>query len=291
MNLKEYISSGILESYVLGAASPQEQQEVECMSHIYPEIAEELEKLRSSIEVMATEMAQTPPADSLDFIMEAIENEPQQQPESSEPKIEESKEEAIVVTLPPSESAGVPGGWRNVALAACVVGLIGMGMWVFSSRSTLKQSNETLLALQAELNEANEAQTQLRTSLNDQRLELTLQETQLSVLKAKETRRVTLAGTDNAPDAKAEIFWNPTLEMAFIESTALPIPPTDKQYQLWAIVDGAPVDMGVFELDPSNPDLQRMADVANAQAFAITVEPRGGSESPSLETMVVIGNV
>lgn len=276
---------------MLGTASSQEQQEVECMSHIYPEIAKELEKLTSSIEVKSLEKEQSTPTGSMDFNAQAIENQAPQQPTCSETESAATEEEAIVGPLPPSEGAGFSGAWRSVALAVCLVGFIGIGTWLISSRSALKQSNETLLALQAELKEANEAQTKLRSSLNDQRLKLTSQATQLSVLKAQETHRVTLVGTANAPNARVEVFWNPDLEIALIGATALPTLPSNQHYQLWAFADGVAENMGVFELDPSKPDLQRMADVTHVQTFAISIEPRGGSVSPNLDTLVVIGKV
>ena len=53
MDIKEYISSGILESYVLGNASEQERREVECISSIYPEIRQELDALSRSLEKYA----------------------------------------------------------------------------------------------------------------------------------------------------------------------------------------------------------------------------------------------
>jgi len=34
-----------------------------------------------------------------------------------------------------------------------------------------------------------------------------------------------------------------------------------------------------------------MKSIAGAAAFAVTVEPRGGKDSPSLETMRVVGSV
>ena len=36
---------------------------------------------------------------------------------------------------------------------------------------------------------------------------------------------------------------------------------------------------------------QEIGEVEGAQAFAITLEPMGGSESPTLENMMVIGTV
>ena len=60
------------------------------------------------------------------------------------------------------------------------------------------------------------------------------------------------------------------------------------QYQLWGIVEGQPVSVGVFDLDQN---LREMLNIANASAFAITLEPTGGSETPTLDKMYVIGNV
>ena len=79
--------------------------------------------------------------------------------------------------------------------------------------------------------------------------------------------------------------------MAYLDVIDLPAPPTNKQYQLWAIVDGQPVDMGVFDNAVGVKTFEAVPFIANAQAFAVTVEDIGGSPTPSLETMVVIGNV
>jgi phosphate/sulfate permease len=62
MNIQAYIESGILEEYVLGTVSPQEKQEVECMSHIYPEIKEELLRTESALEEYALKHQTSPPA-------------------------------------------------------------------------------------------------------------------------------------------------------------------------------------------------------------------------------------
>jgi anti-sigma-K factor RskA len=64
----------------------------------------------------------------------------------------------------------------------------------------------------------------------------------------------------------------------------------DKQYQLWAIIDGKPVDAGVFDGNVASL-IKMKAITSGVTTFAVTVEPRGGKESPSLETMQVAGNV
>jgi len=63
------------------------------------------------------------------------------------------------------------------------------------------------------------------------------------------------------------------------------------QYQLWAMIDNQPIDLGIFE-GGLVEGLIKMKDIGmGATVFTVTVEPRGGSETPSMETMQVAGNV
>jgi hypothetical protein len=60
----------------------------------------------------------------------------------------------------------------------------------------------------------------------------------------------------------------------YLSSVKLPVAPEGKQYQLWAIVDGKPVDAGLLD----NPEtFEKMKSLGNAQAFAISLEAKGGS--------------
>jgi anti-sigma-K factor RskA len=61
----------------------------------------------------------------------------------------------------------------------------------------------------------------------------------------------------------------------------------EQQYQLWALVDGVSIDAGVF--DASRGTFQIMKAIAEADAFAVTIEQTGGAESPTLSTMQVYG--
>jgi hypothetical protein len=79
VDIKEYIESGILEAYVLGAVSDKERQEVECLSKIYEEIAAELKIAASTIESFVSIDEVQPPAHLKAAIMEEI--------AKSEPKV------------------------------------------------------------------------------------------------------------------------------------------------------------------------------------------------------------
>ena len=61
MNLKEYIASGIIESYVMGLASEAERAEFEQMCAQYPELVAERRKFEESLEAYTSEQAIRPP--------------------------------------------------------------------------------------------------------------------------------------------------------------------------------------------------------------------------------------
>lgn len=61
-------------------------------------------------------------------------------------------------------------------------------------------------------------------------------------------------------------------------------------YQLWAISAQGPIVIGPVNAGQKF-SLQQMQAVGSAGAFAITIKPKGGSENPTLEKLVVLGNV
>jgi hypothetical protein len=48
--------------------------------------------------------------------------------------------------------------------------------------------------------------------------------------------------------------------------------------------------MGVFEV-AANEGLQDVPYIEHPQAFAVTLEPKGGSQAPTLDQMYVVGAV
>jgi anti-sigma-K factor RskA len=86
------------------------------------------------------------------------------------------------------------------------------------------------------------------------------------------------------------VYWNTDSKDVYLLINNLPKPQSDKQYQLWAIVDGKPVDAGIFDIIEGAPFI-KLKNIARADAFAITLEKRGGSETPSMDAMYVMGKV
>ena len=63
MNVQEYISSGIVESYVLGLASDEERKEFEQMCVQYPDVLAARNGFELVLEKKAMENAIIPPVD------------------------------------------------------------------------------------------------------------------------------------------------------------------------------------------------------------------------------------
>jgi anti-sigma-K factor RskA len=112
----------------------------------------------------------------------------------------------------------------------------------------------------------------------------------LAVLRQEDNRVVRMKGLAPAPNTLATVYWNPASREVHLDRGNLPTPPRGKQYQLWAISNGKPVDAGMIASNAPE-ELQRMKSIAQAEAFAVTLEPAGGSASPTLDAMYVMGKL
>lgn len=249
MDIQAYISSGILELYVLDQLSAKEREEVEKNRLSHAEIGAEIERIEIFLEKFAFDYGKQPKASLKDKIMESI------------AEIEQkNKKSAQVVSL--------RAAWRyRLSVAAAVLlfatsGILGYGLW---------QQKVT----QADLIAAKEQQ-------------VVQIERELAIAKNPDYRHIVLNSTDSTKQQAALVLWNPKSQEVYFEMSQLPALPADKQYQLWAIIDGNPTDMGVSE---TTTKLQKMKVAQNVQAFAVTIEPKGGSIKPTLTAMVVVGKV
>ncbi|RYE18361.1 MAG: anti-sigma factor [Sphingobacteriaceae bacterium] len=86
------------------------------------------------------------------------------------------------------------------------------------------------------------------------------------------------------------IAWNPEKNKLYInkKGSGLAVNDKDHQYQLWAIRKLKPVSLGVFDIGQKDSIIQSMMSIDKAAAFAVTLEPRGGSEKPTLKQMVAM---
>lgn len=274
MDFKEYIESGKLESYVLGICTPEESQEAECMARIFPEVKRELELMRTTFEQYAIANKSEPPAALKSKIFAAIEEE-----EKKSKNIADAK----VVSMAPKTPSG--NASLRFMMAACVAMLIVSVFIAFN----LYNKNHNLAQ------QVNQMQSQQQTALQNysnmqQQLENT--QRQMLVMNDPHTLPVTMKGLPLSPQSLATIYWNKDSKDVYIAVNSLPQPPSGKQYQLWAIVNGTPVDLGVFNVPALNDSLlQKMKSVDGVVAFAVTLEKSGGNPIPTMNEMYVMGNI
>ncbi|WP_460503504.1 anti-sigma factor domain-containing protein, partial [Hymenobacter agri] len=183
-----------------------------------------------------------------------------------------------------SAAVATPHSRSNWAVAASVALLLSLGANLLLY-SNWKNANAQVVALQNEQARFATTSQVVEKQLGDLRQEN-------GVLRNDDFRAVALAGTKVAPTAKARVFFNPATHKVYVDVRSLPALPADKQYQLWALDKGKPIDAGVLTAaTASGEGLQHMNDIASAQTFAMTVEPAGGSVGPTLSTMTVAGNI
>jgi anti-sigma-K factor RskA len=118
------------------------------------------------------------------------------------------------------------------------------------------------------------------------KLQAQVEDTQayIDLFEAKDTVRVPLAPSREVRGTTASVLYNARLGKAFYSDTLSTPPPPDKSYQLWLVpAEGNPISAGV--LTPVSGAGSRMfASVTpgtNAKAFAVTIEPAGGSPQPT----------
>ena len=104
------------------------------------------------------------------------------------------------------------------------------------------------------------------------------------VLSSPQWRIIPLAGLDPAPDASARVYWD-VQGNRWVVTADLPPAPQGKVYQLWFVTPTAKISAGLIKPDKRGHGfsiVQFPSSAAQLAAAAITLEPEGGSEQPTM---------
>lgn len=265
MNIEEYIASGILEAYLLAELNERESAEVERMLQRHPELRSELKELEATFQAMDFALAMEPPV--------AVEN-------RLLTSIEFAKPKAKVVALPDNKLKQMR-VYQLIAAASVTIALIASVVAV-QYRDKYVQTNKQLIGLLEE-------NTRMADQFNQTKEQVADYETAFAKVSDPAFAKVSMDGLEISPTSAAVVFWNKDTREVYLAIGDLPAAEREKQYQLWAIVDGKPVDAGVFDATETSSLLLKMKEIENAQAFAVTLEPKGGSANPTLDQMYLFG--
>ena len=261
MNINELIASGNLELYVCGALSQEEAMRIDKAIEAHPEIKAEVERIEAMLQTLA---------------------------------------EGAAPTLSPTTWSGIEGqtsgvrsitkaskrtNWGAISGWAAAILLLG-GIFML-----LRQNNTLTEDLEITTNENIELNEQVISS-QDQLAETNAL---LDILRGKEFNAYTLPGNDAvAPEAFAKVFYNAQEGVAYIDIKGLPEAPDGKVYQAWSLTLNplTPSSMGIMETAAQVEEgIYKFENVPAPEAFGITLEPAGGSASPTLEQLYTLGTV
>jgi anti-sigma-K factor RskA len=103
------------------------------------------------------------------------------------------------------------------------------------------------------------------------------------IIEAQDARQATV---DVSGGGTATVSISPSRDSLVVRMKDVPPPPAGKVYQMWLIPkDGStPVSQGLMDAEAlSKPALVK--GIGSAAALGITVEPAGGSATPTLPTV------
>jgi anti-sigma-K factor RskA len=186
---------------------------------------------------------------------------------------------AAPVAAPPAKRGGaLP--WALAAAASVAALLFGLGWWntagqLARTENELQAARQTLATVQSRVADAQSIADRLTR--------------ELSVLSAPDVVRVDLTGQPAAPAASGRVHWSRSRGATF---TAANLPALDigRVYQLWFVTAGSPVSAALVTPDATGRVEAMMPSPAGVEptAFALTIEPSGGSPGPT-GAMLLVG--
>lgn len=233
--------------------STAEKAEVEGYIRTFPELKVDITEIERSLELFAKSASLKAPAGLKDKILDQIKN-----------------EGASEKTKPHTPSSGSFGMWRMVAA------IFGLGILLFGYLFWQKSNDAE--RLQQELTASRDSCEQSTQQLTDQ-LRL------LQQLTYPDNKILPFTATPGFASTDLYLHHNAETKRNFIQVRNLPAIAANQSYQLWSLKPNqAPIPLDVFDLPATG--LIEVRYVDGTETYAITIEPRGGKDSPTLENLI-----
>ncbi len=225
----------------------------------------ELDELRDSAALMAHAAEPASPSDEVRRrIMRDIRS--QSRTVTDEP--------SVVMPLSQGLSAAWPSVWRvaaAVAFVALLLGIIVLWRRDVASRREIAELARKLNRQQRELQIERDNRTQ--------------QNEALALMNSPDAKKMALTGTITAQSARATFMYDEKSRNGMLLIEGLPATPADKAYEVWFIPKGlAPIPGRTFTVTANGPAMvsdSLPVAAGSAMVVAITLEPKGGSATPT----------
>ncbi len=205
--IKIFLDSDLLEKYLIGSTTEQENLQVERYIAMYPEVRETYNELQENLEAYAKMHAMKTP---------------------------EGLKEKIVARIK-SENVSRKRFFRYAIAASIAMMLFAGASYFFWSENQMLQQENAIVNSKIESLEAD-----MREGLEDVR-------NQFIVLNNPQTKRLNIKGNKKAKELKAVAYVNPVKKLSYINVSKLPNLPENQCFQMWAEVDGKMINLGIIQ--------------------------------------------
>ncbi|MAX69986.1 MAG: anti-sigma factor [Flavobacteriaceae bacterium] len=260
MDINAYIESGILELYVAGQLSEKENQEVYELLQQYPELLQEVLEIEAAVVKLTAAVS----PHSINF-------------ESFRGKLKDTDNK--VVDMRPKKP-----NWISYTGWAASILLAGGLLWTLNNKTKLEEQLQT----------ADIENQYLETQIEDARNNLAHTKDLLDAIRDKDILAVPLGGQGDFANSYAKVYWNKADNTIYLDAEGLPNAPEGKVWQVWSLTLNPLTPTSLGTIEDFNTDENKIFTITNAnqsQAFGITLEPAGGSESPTMEQLYTLGVV
>jgi Anti-sigma-K factor rskA len=255
MDINNYISSGIIEMYVMGLCSPEENAELELLRSQYPELNVAIIAFESAFEKNALATTTETGHELDNRILHSL-----------------SELKTTVIALPPVQPKIKKMNWLGAVAAAAVL-LLGISSVI---NYTLYKKNEAqALALNQKTN----------TPLS------TLPQDDYKILRDPAITPVAMYGVAPYTLCRCTMYWDKKTGKAYIMIHHLVPSPQDKKYQLWATVNNKVINVGMVHDEIRDRFIELENVPAGATAFTVTLEDVNGSTAPTEGQTFLYGRI
>ncbi|MEM9680652.1 MAG: anti-sigma factor, partial [Bacteroidota bacterium] len=220
------------------------------------ELKTRFDELEHDFEIIGLENAVQPSIVVKDKLMHDV--------RSANPKTEDS-----VINLPKRNNNRL-----YLGIAASFAGLLLLGsIWLFNELNGVKEQLEIV----------QEENDNLKNNLNSISDDLEETTKWYAAISNPDAEQYILKGNNLMPEAKIVSYVNHSDKSVVINTRKLPKLDADKDYQMWADVEGEMIDMGVI---PKDQELIAMTYIDHAESLNITIEPAGGNDHPTVSQLI-----
>ncbi|TFG75834.1 MAG: anti-sigma factor [Flavobacteriales bacterium] len=159
-----------------------------------------------------------------------------------------------------------------VAASFAMLFSVGASYFFWNQNQNLQQENTIVT------NKIKTLEADMRQQLEDVR-------NQFIVLNNPQTKKLNVNGNKKAKELKAVAYINPVKKLSYINVSKLPNLPENQCYQMWAEVNGKMLNLGVIEEATDKNKLMALPYADEAIGY-ITIEPKGGNNTPTVKNIV-----